>query len=262
MGRMLRGGQVRLKLFMSLLWMQTDGSKAVPLGYYAQMWARLLGLPDPSGAGARRINEALKWLEDKDFITIQAQSGQANRVTVLNETGDGTPYTPPGRAANLLRKDPQQAARHFYAQLPADLWTNGYMAALNGAGLAFLLILLDQHGPGDLSKPRPVWFSPRLFKDRYGLSDDTRVKGMNNLRDFGLIVVARQAINPQPTGSTKYAPRRCRYPACSRWVCIMSALTTTLRRHGICSSSGMNAVISFDLPSMSSWATVMASSAS
>jgi hypothetical protein len=41
-----------------------------------------------------------------------------------------------------------------------------------------------------------VWFSPKVLQERYGLSDDTRSKGMNDLRDLGLITVTRQPINP------------------------------------------------------------------
>jgi hypothetical protein len=71
------------------------------------------------------------------------------------------------------------------------------MSMLTAPGLALLLILLDQYGPGRIADPRPVWFSPKVLKDRYGLSDDTRNKGMNDLRDLGLITIKRQPINPQ-----------------------------------------------------------------
>lgn len=198
LARMLRGGrggQVRLKLFLSFLWFQTDGARAVQLGYPAQVWAELLDLPDPKNAGARRINEAQRWLETNGFITVRAQPGHSNQITVLSEIGDGQPYTPPGRAANLLRGKPQQQ-EHLYTQIPAAFWTNGYMAALNGAGLAFFLILLDQYGPGSAFDPDPVWFSPKVLKERYALSDDTRAKGMRDLKALGLVTVRRQPINP------------------------------------------------------------------
>jgi hypothetical protein len=200
LARMLRGGrggQVRLKLLMTFLWFQTDSTQAVPLAYPAQLWAQLLGLDDPAGAGTRRINEAQKWLEAHGFISIEAQPGHAHRITVLNETGDRSAYTPPGYAANRLRDTPQAAA-HLYVQIPAEMWTNGYMSILSGAGLALYLILLDQYGPGKIAdEPRHVWFSPKLFKERYGLSDDTRSKGVHELRDLGLIRISRQIINPE-----------------------------------------------------------------
>ena len=200
LARMLRGGRggmVRLKLYLSYLWLQTNGTQAVPLAYPSQVWAQLLGLEDPATAGARRINEAQRWLETNHFISVEARPGHANQVTVLEETGTGTPYTPPGYAANRLRNT-NKVFQHLYAQIPQDLWTQGYMAVLTGAGLAFFLILLDQHAqktPG-LPKLLPMWFSPKVLDGRYGLSDDTRTKGMNDLRELGLVTVRRQPINP------------------------------------------------------------------
>jgi hypothetical protein len=196
LARMLRGGrggQVRLKLYLSYLWMQTDES-GVSLAYPAQVWAQLLGLERPDEAGSRRIHEAQTWLERNRFISVQSQPGHANRVTVLNETGTGEKYTAPGAAVSRGGGD---KSKHLYVQIPAAFWTSGYLALLTGAGLALYLILLDQYGPGQLAAdPEPVWFSPKLFAERYGLSDDTRAKGIGDLRDLGLLNIRRQAINP------------------------------------------------------------------
>jgi tetratricopeptide (TPR) repeat protein len=41
-----------------------------------------------------------------------------------------------------------------------------------------------------------MWFSPKVLRDRYALSDDTRTKGMTDLRELGLINISRQPINP------------------------------------------------------------------
>lgn len=189
-----RGGQVRLKLYLSFLWFQTDGSRTVPLAYPSQVWAELIGLQGDTGT--RRVNEAQRWLEKHNFITIEARPGHANRVTVLEETGTGTPYTPPGHAANRLRGT-AAGQSHLYVQLPRELWTSGCMSVITGAGLAFLLVLLDQYGPGKIPDPAPpVWFSPRIFGDYYALSEDTRAKGMNDLRDLGLVTVRRIPVNP------------------------------------------------------------------
>jgi hypothetical protein len=106
------------------LWFQTDGAKAVPLPYPSQVWAELLGLDNSKDAGARRINEAQKWLEEKRFITIEARPGHANRITVLEETANGAPYEPPGSAANWLR-DASEVIRHYYVQIPHEVWTRG-----------------------------------------------------------------------------------------------------------------------------------------
>ena len=191
-----RGGHVRLKLYLSFLWMQTR-DYGVPLAYPAQLWAQLLDLPQPETAGARRIHQAQAWLERRKFITVEAQPGHPNRVTVLDETGNGRSYVTPGAAVNALRQKPE-ASRHRYVQVPSSLWTNGYMASLSGAGVALFLVLLAQR---DVRTPfedlRPIWVSPSVLKARYGLSDDTRTKGIRDLRDHGLVTVSRQVVNPE-----------------------------------------------------------------
>ncbi|WP_055483541.1 helix-turn-helix domain-containing protein [Sphaerimonospora mesophila] len=198
LARMLRGGrggQVRLKLFLSYLWMQTS-DQATPLAHPAQAWAQLLDLPQAATTGARRINEAQAWLERHGFITVKAHPGHANAVTVLNETGDGSPYVAPGAAAKAHRNTPE-GLRHLYVQLPATLWTNGYIQLMTGAGLAMYLILLDQYWPTELTEPlHHVWISPKAFAERYDLSTDTRTKGINDLRDLGLLTFSRKPINP------------------------------------------------------------------
>lgn len=96
-----------------------------------------------------------------------------------------------------MYRDTAQVISHYNVQIPSELWTSGYMAVLTGPGVALLLILLDQYGPGKITEPRPVWFSPRVLKERYGLSDETRIKGMNDLRQLGFLTIKRQPINPQ-----------------------------------------------------------------
>ncbi|TLP66544.1 helix-turn-helix domain-containing protein [Microbispora triticiradicis] len=198
LARMLRGGrggQVRLKLFLSYLWMQTT-DRTTALAFPAQSWAQLLDLPQPATTGARRVNEAQAWLERHGFITVKANPGHANAVTVLNETADGSPYIAPGAAAKAHRNTPE-GLRHLYVQLPATLWTNGYIQLMTGAGLAMYLILLDQYWPTELVEPlHHVWVSPKAFADRYDLSPDTRTKGINDLRDLGLLTFSRKPINP------------------------------------------------------------------
>ncbi|MDP9850253.1 hypothetical protein [Streptosporangium lutulentum] len=189
-----RGGQVRLKLLLTYLWMQTK-DHGVALAYPAQVWARLLDLDQPETAGARRINEAQAWLEGHMFIATQAQPGHANKVTVLNETGNDEPYIAPGAAAKALSNDPEKARPHYYAQIPATLWTNGYIQLMTGAGLAMYLILLDQYALTGAA-PQPVWISPSAFKAYYGLSQDTRAAGIKDLTELGLVTTGRQSINP------------------------------------------------------------------
>lgn len=197
MTRMLRGGRgghVRLKLYLSYLWMQREDA-AQGLTFTARAWATLLDLPDPSKAGARRISDAQNWLAEHRFITVEAQPGRPNQVVVLNETGSGDPYIAPGAAAKKEAAASEVGAvTHRYVQIPQAFWTNGHLTLLSGAGLAMFLVLLCQRGPAN--DESALWFSPKEAKNRYGLSEDTRGKGLRELADAGLVTTKRRAINP------------------------------------------------------------------
>ncbi|MFI0453701.1 hypothetical protein [Actinomadura sp. 6N118] len=164
------------------------------LAYPARAWATLLDLPDPSGRGARRINEAILWLEDNSLIEVENRAGQPSIVRLLSETGTGERYELPGAAYNRLRNKPDADA-HRYIQLPNELWTSGWITVLSGAALAMLLVLYAELGN---QKPETtnLWFSPRQADLQYGLSEDTRTKGLRELRAAGLVTARRQSIAP------------------------------------------------------------------
>ncbi|MFH8574012.1 hypothetical protein [Streptomyces sp. NPDC017993] len=196
MAQMLRGGRgghVRLKLYLSYLWMQRE-DVAQGLTFTSRAWATLLDLPDPPKAGARRISDAQSWLTEHRFITVDAQPGRPNQVVVLNETGNGEPYTAPGAAAKKEAAGLLGAVTHRYVQIPKTFWTNGHLTLLSGAGLAMFLVLLCQRGPAD--DDTALWFSPKEAQNRYDLSEDTRGKGLRELADAGLVTTKRRAINP------------------------------------------------------------------
>jgi hypothetical protein len=196
LARMLRGGRgghVRVKLFLTLIWMQRDLEQAVPVAFPAQSFARLFDLPNPETAGVRRIQDAQAWLARNRFISIEPQRGLPNRVYPLSELGTGQTYVPAGRVAQELAGTPE-AAPHLYLQVPRGFWINGYMAALSGAAVAMYLVLLDQLGIGDARNK--VWFSPRIASNLYDLSQDTRTKGLRELQNYGIIKVTRRPVEP------------------------------------------------------------------
>lgn len=197
LARMLRGGrggQVRLKLFLSYLWMQKEDT-AQGLTFANRAWATLLDLRDPATAGARRIGDAQAWLEENQFIEIVSQMGRPNQVVVLDESGTGEPYVAPGAAA---RKEAAETAFgaliHRYVQIPRAFWTSGYLTVLSGAGVAMFLALLCERGPA--SNDEALWFSPKDAERRFALSEDTRSKGLRELADAGLVRTKRRPINP------------------------------------------------------------------
>lgn len=68
-GRGITGGDVRLRLLLSLLWAARDDPT---LTYPHRSWAELLGLAEPDTAGARRIRNALGWLDHHGLIQLES----------------------------------------------------------------------------------------------------------------------------------------------------------------------------------------------
>jgi hypothetical protein len=192
-----RGGTTRLKLYLSLLWLARNRTRERPVfAYPAQQLAALMGLPSPQTAGARRTQEALRWLAKAGFAALDHRRGSVTRVHLLDDAGTGDPYRPAGllttRAPKRTQKEREQ---HFYVQLDARFWTNGWVTELSGAATAmYLACLYEQRG----RTTEPIWISPQTGRDRYDLSDETRNKGLRELTDWGLLSLGRR---PVPGGS-------------------------------------------------------------
>lgn len=191
-----RGGQVRLKTYLSLLWL--SAAQPHDSTYPSRSWATLLDLDDPAGLGARRINDAMKWLEAHHFITIEARPGHPNRVTLLQESGNGDTYSVPGEETRALKEKGRARVgdpdfdKHRYIQIPPTFWTSGWLAVLTAPAIAMYLVLLAEQGPNEAGIE--LWLSPRLANERYGMSSDTRTAGLDELRRAGLITVRRKAV--------------------------------------------------------------------
>lgn len=184
-----RGGEVRLKLELSFLWFAANPPH--DLTYPARMWATLLGLEDPEGRGTRRVRQAVLALHKLGLITLDPRPGQPNRLVLLNEGRPGTAYELPGSAYNRARASGQEW-RHRYVQLPDTLWINGWLATLSGAAVAMLLVLYVELGRRD-PDTTDLWFSPSQALKLYGLSEDTRSKGLRELRAAGLITARKRS---------------------------------------------------------------------
>jgi len=184
-----RGGEVRLKLELSFLWFAV--SPPHDLSYPARAWATLLDLEDPEVRGARRVRQAIKSLEANQLVTVEERPGQPNRILLLNESGNGEPYNPPASVYNATRQRGLDNP-HRYIQIPDTLWTSGWLATLSGAGLAMFLILLTNLA-GRPARNTDLWLSPERATELYGLSDDTRSKGLRELRAVELITARRRA---------------------------------------------------------------------
>ena len=173
-GRGGQGGEVRLKLYLSVLWFASGDGHAV--AWQASHWADLLALPDRDTKGKRRIQEAFAWLHTNGFVIVEHRPGKHPNVTVLHETGSGATYTKPGSSAAT-------GGAPSYRKLAPEWWTNGWLAQLSGAAIVTWLAYQDESG----IRSDFVWLTPQQSSFRYGLSIDTRKKGLKELRNAGLV---------------------------------------------------------------------------
>ncbi|MGX1615453.1 hypothetical protein ACWIF8_16390 [Micromonospora chalcea] len=180
-----RGGQTRVKLFLSLLWVCT--AKPYSASFPSRAWAALLGLEEPDARGARRIQEAIRDLDARKLISVQDRGGLPSVLTLNDEGGSSAAYVPPSEAFNALRRSgapPEILAQHAYFKIPSKLWTDGIIARLRGPGIAMLLVLLCERR-GDTTSE--VWFSPDIADQRFKLAPATRTAGLQELRSLGLL---------------------------------------------------------------------------
>lgn len=188
-----RGGQLRLKLYLSLLWV----CAAPPYEAIrpARAWAALLGLPDPEGRGARRVQDTLRELQNRKLVTLRDRGGWASAVTVLSDFGTGSPYLSPSETYNQLKQSGLSTAElavHRYFRVPSKVWTSGLISRLSGPGLAMLLVLrCEQQGKDGT----PVWFSPDRAMTRFSLAETTRRQGLDQLRAEGLVTTVTRKLS-------------------------------------------------------------------
>ena len=167
-----RGGAVRLKLYLCLNLLAArapHGVRRIP----ARAWAEALNLRDPSGLGARRVSDALAWLDEAKMITVRRERGDSPVITLLDPTGNGSEYK---------RYSP-------YVQVPLGFWREQWIVRLSGSGVALLIVLLDLQG-GKKSRQDAPWL-PTRQRARYGLSDDTWTRASKELAEQGLLTIDR-----------------------------------------------------------------------
>lgn len=196
LARMLRGGQggeVRLKLLLSLLWFSRKPPHDTE--YPARGWAGLLDLPQPDTNGARRINAAVTWLAERGFVRAVSHRGRPTTVYLNDERGDGKEYTPPFKVIKALKEAGTTISRdNYYIGLPHGFWTKGWISVLRAPAVAMLLVMIDE----SMYKrsPKKLWHSPRQAWERFALSQDTRSNGLIELEHYGIVSSRRTPIAP------------------------------------------------------------------
>lgn len=168
-----RGQGLRLKLYLSMTMLATK--KPYQLRpYTASAYATMLALEDPDGQGARRVNQAQRWLRDAGFI---------QRV----ENGTHPPHIV------LLPLEARGDWGGRWITLPIGLWSNGWIQVLPGRALVLYIVLRELTG----GRPDGATADGRR-KRQYGLSDETWARGTADLEALGLAQVSRVIDNSDP----------------------------------------------------------------
>lgn len=168
-----RGGEVRLKLYLSLILLAAAPPYELP-PIPGRAWAETLSLPDPEQNGARRIAQATNWLAAEGFLRINRQPGTPPEITLLNPLGDGKKYKRP-----MTR----------YISLPLGFWEQQWITVLTGAATATLIMLLELQGGIEEQRKAP-WMS-RSRREQYAISDDTWTRATHELEGHGLLTITR-----------------------------------------------------------------------
>jgi hypothetical protein len=192
-----RGGKQRLALLLTALWVAARPPFTV--SHAASWWADMLAFEDPrSRAATRSVNQNLKVLaERKHIVLTPGRAGYSPTVEVLSELGTQDPYS-----------RPKGSDGDVYFRVPHTLWTTGRIGDLDGPGLAMYVILLSRYIP---SKPRPVWFSDRAFRDAHGFSENTRLSGLNQLVNLGMASMEEEYVDAPKLGGGYGTTRRRLY---------------------------------------------------
>lgn len=184
---LLRGGQggaVRLKLLLAMLWFAVRPPHET--SYPARGWAGLLGLDEYETNGARRITAAIEWLEDKALVRVVRKAGVPSEVFLLDERGTGDPYELPYAALEAKREAGDPESRDdYYVTLPADFFTRGWVSVLSAPAVAMLLVMVLEARYS--RKTKGLWHSPAQSNSRFGLSQDTRTAGLQELELYGIV---------------------------------------------------------------------------
>lgn len=173
-----RGGTVRLKLYLTSVLLagsrhthKVHGRNTI-VDVSGATWARALALPDPSGAGARRIADAQNQLATRRLIEVERRAGQAPKIKLLHPSGSGEAWVEPGTP---------------YIRIPLEVWTQRWIWCLSGKELAVLIAILDLcagHGRDGRGGPQALSGTPLR---RYGMSDDTWRIASARLEEHGLV---------------------------------------------------------------------------
>lgn len=135
------------------------------------VWNRAMGVEDPDTKASRTaLSKSWHRLEDLDLIS-RGRDGRWADVTLLDESGNGNPYTRPRSAFNNL-------SHAFWLETPNGE-TEPWYLALSLPEIAMLLI--------SISNPPEFRLSQQSGARRHGISPETIGRGIQGLRDRNVL---------------------------------------------------------------------------
>lgn len=184
-----QGGEVRLKLYLSMLFIAVAHPYAT--SFPTRAWAELFGLPAPESDGARRVRDAIRWLEKNKLVRVVRRPGKEAEVFLLSEDGSGKPF-------KIVSKD-----TNIWIKLPPEMWAKGWMATLSGRALAILLGLVDYSSSLGIRSGSPFWVPPNRAKEVYSLSPETWTRGAAELEGHELLTSRMAYFKESPLGALR-----------------------------------------------------------
>jgi hypothetical protein len=190
--RATKGGAVRLKFYLAVLWQAGGGDERHSVTWPARAWAALLDLPDPERRGDRRIRDAIRALEHARLLTANREPGQPIQLSLRRDDGSGELYTNPGEAAHAAKEAGAFDRSELFVQLAPGFWTRGWALVLSAPGVAMLLVMLMLTENG---AKKGIWINPTQARSRFGLSEDTWTRGVVELRGHGLLETRKKPVS-------------------------------------------------------------------
>jgi hypothetical protein len=180
LARLLRMGEVALKLYLTLVMMTRAGDpekpaaphelhRVIPPSHFAEMLGyEELDMNNPvTGAGTRRVQRALTCLEKEGLVVLTKRPRHHANISVVHPGPGGDPVVP-------------------YITLPIELWSREWITHLSARALAVYVALRlasvgKKQGEGQVVDP--------YERGRFEFSDDTWQRGSKDLIEQGLLEV-------------------------------------------------------------------------
>lgn len=137
----------------------------------AMAWARMLDLPQ-TATSETAVSRNFTWLEQQRLVRSE-RDRRVRKVYLLTEDGSGAEFDRP------------TGAGRGYLKLPYEYFTQRWHAELGLAGKATLMICLAQAPTFTLPTERAGGW--------YGVSPDSLQRGLDELRNLGLVKVWTRA---------------------------------------------------------------------